>query len=244
MLACTSFHAPVPAASRVHAAAVSSSLVSSSSVAGILRGAHATARGKFVQPMGVGTGDPGVGTKRRLTKLPVAATLVAEPPAPPITGIGKERKPKFAQCIVEYNDKSGKARGEGWLFHIEAATEDEARAEVKPSFPRLLKRSAHIWVRDTAVTCTPLETLPVLGAPCAECVRFFTGGIYGTGLTVPAVDYSNPKKTAWDAAECLALREVQPPTDGVPSEGGGGSMAGHETRMSPFCRTNTFPGFD
>lgn len=180
--------------------------------------------------------------RKRTIKVPAAATVVEQPPAPPIADVEGGRKPKYAQCIVEYKDNS-KAKGEGWLFHMEAATEDEARAEVKPSFPRLLKRSAHIWARNTTITCTSYEMLPELGGPCAECVRFFTGGIYGSGVIVPAIDYKNPRKTAFGADECLALLEHQPPKDGVPSEAGGGSMSGHDTLMSPFCRTNIFPGF-
>eukprot|EP00930_Biecheleria_cincta_P069086 TRINITY_DN56871_c0_g1_i1.p1 TRINITY_DN56871_c0_g1~~TRINITY_DN56871_c0_g1_i1.p1 ORF type:complete len:281 (-),score=20.13 TRINITY_DN56871_c0_g1_i1:228-1070(-) len=179
----------------------------------------------------------------RKLKTSVAALVLEKPPAPPITDVESGRKPKYAQCIVEYKDNS-KAKGEGWLFHMEAATEDESRAEVKPSFLRLLRRSAHIWARNTTITCTSHEMLPQLGGPCAECVRFFTGGIYGGGVIVPAIDYKNPGKAAFGAEECLALIEQQPPKDGVPSETGGGSMSGHDTRMSPFCRTNTFPGFD
>ncbi|CAK9038274.1 unnamed protein product [Durusdinium trenchii] len=127
---------------------------------------------------------------------------------------------------------------------MDAAFEDTQRAEKKPSFPRLLKKSSYIWGRNTNVRCVPLDSLVSVGGSCLECVRLFVGGIYGGGVIVPAVDYGEPNKTDWQPSECLQLRVFgQPPVgdDIKYAETGGGTAAGHEQRMSTFCRVASFP---
>lgn len=169
-----------------------------------------------------------------------------EPPAPPEVGTASRRESPFAQCLVEYSGQDGSSKGETWLFHMDAASEDEARAEKKPSFPRLLKKSSHIWARTTSVTCSPLDSLDGIST-CVECVRLFVGGTYGGGVIVPAIDYKQPTKTTWAPKECLGLRALQQPPVGddiAYTETGGGGMLGHEQRMSTFCRTATFQGFE
>ncbi|CAJ1462389.1 unnamed protein product [Effrenium voratum] len=139
-----------------------------------------------------------------------AATSIAQPPPPTDTAVDHRKSP-FAQCLVEYRRLDGSIHGESWLFHMDAAFEDSQRAEKKPSFPRLLQKSSHIWGRSTSVRCVPLNSLSHLG-PCAECVRLFVGGTYGGGVIVPAIDYSQPSKRDWHPAECLELRVFgQPP---------------------------------
>lgn len=186
------------------------------------------------------------GSSRQELSVRRAGAAIAEPPAPPDIDVGRKGEPLFAQCLVEYTGRDGSAKGETWLFHMDAAFEDEARAEKKPSFPRLLKKSSHIWGRSTAVRCSPLETVEEVVGPCAECIRLFVGGTYGGGVIVPAFDYKDPTKTVWEPKECLGLRALQQPPVGDDisyTESGGGGMPGHEQRMSTFCRTATFPGF-
>lgn len=175
-----------------------------------------------------------------------AMTGIMEPPAPPRTrDRGGDREPRFAQCMVQYTNGEGRQSGESWLFHIEAAVENAAIAEKKPSFPRLLKKNAYIWGRDTTVKCSAEETVPELGAPCIECVRLFVGGLYGSGVIVPAFDKKNPSRgrSSWTAEECLALRDKEQPPNNVAdsyAETSGGGAPGHEPRMSPFCRTGIY----
>lgn len=172
-----------------------------------------------------------------------SATLIAKPPTPTDTEVDYRKSP-FAQCLVEFNKPDGSLHGESWLFHMDAAFEDTRRAEKKPSFPRLLKKSSYIWGRDTNVRCVPLDSLSGVGGNCLECVRLFVGGTYGGGVIVPAVDYQQPNKTSWQPSECLQLRVFgQPPVgdDITFSETGGGSAPGHEQRMSTFCRVASFP---
>jgi hypothetical protein len=171
-------------------------------------------------------------------------TSIAEPPAPPALEEKRERKPRFAQCMVSYTDKKlGKKGAESWVFHIEAAEENDKIAEKKPSFPRLLKKNAYIWGRNTMVNCAPLEEVPDIGGPCIECVRLFAGGLYGGGMVVPAFDSKHPSKKSWTAKECLSLRESdQPPNDAADSyaESADSVASGHEPKMSPFCRSGIF----
>lgn len=173
------------------------------------------------------------------------ATSIADPPAPPETEEDSGRRARFAQCFVQYSDLNGRPKGESWVFHMEAAEENSALAEKKPSFPRLLKKNAYIWGRNTTVKCSPYESVPDLGGPCVECVRLFVGGLYGGGVIVPAFDPKNPKQSSWTAEQCMDLKKHQPPSDDVAAdyaETAGGGAPGHEPRMSPFCRSALWGG--
>ncbi|CAE7520885.1 unnamed protein product [Symbiodinium sp. CCMP2592] len=177
-------------------------------------------------------------------RVALLATSVAQPPTTTETEVDHRKSP-FAQCLVEYKKPDGSLNGESYVFHMDAAFEDSKRAEKKPSFSRLLQKSSHIWGRATTVRCLPLNSLSGIGGPCMECVRLFVGGTYGGGVIVPAMDYSQINKTQWQPDECLRLRVFgQPPVgdDIAYTETGGGSMPGHEQRMTTFCRVASFPG--